>query len=221
MDILDYKEPITKIFFVRHGETEANKKHLVFGQWDIDLNKTGVKQAKDIAIKLHVQDSEPANRRTGGSASREIDYIITSPLKRAKQTAQIIAKKLGVKKIITDKNLIEKSEGLWQKKDYWQIRNEDPVNYKKWIKDPLRVRPPGGESALDLNKRVKKFQKSILKKYRSKNIIVVSHSGPIRLFLLNLLGASIDKFWHLKIKCGSITEVHISKKHSTIKSMNI
>lgn len=217
MDTLDYKEPITKILFVRHGETEANKKHLIFGQWDLDLNKNGIKQANLVANKLVKAGFKPAS-----TASKEkIDCLITSPLKRANHTAQIIAKKLGVKKIITDKNLIEKSEGLWQKKDYWQIRKEDPINYKKWEKDPLRIRPPKGESALDLNKRVKKFEKSILKKYMGKNIVVVSHSGPIRLFLLNLLGAKIDKFWHLKVKCGSITEIHLSKKQATIKSINI
>lgn len=207
MDPLDYKEKITKIFFVRHGQTKANKEGLIFGQWDLSLNKEGVKQAKQTAQKL---TSPPT-----------FDYIISSPLKRAKQTAKIISKKLKLKKIIIDKNLIEKSEGNWQKKNYWEIRKLDPLNYKRWLIDPIRKKPPGGESILELNKRVKKFQRKILNKYNGKNIIVVTHSGPIKVFILNLLKADISRFWHLKVDCGSITEVYLSKKHATIRSINL
>ena len=206
MDTLDYKEPITKIFFVRHGETRANVHHLLFGHLDWDLTKNGIQQAKKAGAGL--------------ASAQSYDYIISSPLKRAKHTAKIIAKKLKIKKIITDKNLMEKSEGIWEGKDLWQVRKEDPKNYYRWLKNPFKNKPRKGESIADLNKRVKKFHKTILKKYLGKNIIIVSHSGPIRLFILNILGSDIKKFWHLQIGCGSITEVHISKKHAVVQSMN-
>ena len=206
MDTLDYKEPITKIYLVRHGETKANVYHLLFGHLDWDLTKNGIQQAKKAGAGL--------------TSAQSYDYIISSPLKRAKHTAKIIAKKLKIKKIITDKNLMEKSEGSWEGKDLWQVRKEDPKNYYRWLKNPFKNKPRKGESIADLNKRVKQFHKTILKKYLGKNIIVVSHSGPIRLFILNVLGTDIKKFWHLQISCGSITEIHISKKHAVVQSMN-
>ncbi len=205
MDTLDYKEPITKIYFVRHGETKANKERLLFGQLDWDLNKTGVRQAKHLAKKL---------------SKIKADFIISSPLKRAKHTAAIISKKSNVKKIILEKDLMEKSEGLWEGKSYWEVRKDDPNGYKHWLKDPFRNKPPKGESVLDLNRRVMKFYKTVLKKYNGKNIIVVCHSGPIRLFVLYLLKANINKFWHLKTEHCSITEVHLSKKHAMVWSVN-
>ena len=214
-DILDYNERITKIYFVRHGQTKANKYHLLFGQLDWDLTKEGVKQAKKAAMRL-------AKIRAGfkPALAERIDCIISSPLKRANHTAKIIAKKLRIKKIVLNKNLMEKSEGTWEGKNFWQVREKDPKNYYHWLKNPFRNRPPKGESVIDLNKRVKRFYKNIVGKYNGKNIIVVTHSGPIRLFLLNLLKAKIDKFWYLKTECGSITEVHLSRKHSMIWSFN-
>lgn len=212
MDILDYKEPITKIYFVRHGETRANVKRLLFGHLDWDLTVKGIKQAKNVGASL--------------ALAQRYDYIISSPLKRAKHTAKIIAKSLvgaglaPAQKIIIDKNLIEKSEGNWEGKDFWQVRKKDSKNYYKWIKNPFKNKSPKGESVSDMDKRVRKFYKTVLKKYPGKNIIVVSHSGPIRLFILNILKANIDKFWYLKVECGSVTEIHLSKKHAVIIKLN-
>lgn len=212
MDTLDYKEPITKIYLVRHGETKANVYHLLFGHLDWDLTKNGIQQAKKAGAGL--------------TSAQSYDYIISSPLKRAKHTATIIRKELvrvglaPTSRIVTDKNLMEKSEGKWEGKSFWDVRKEDPKNYKKWLKDPFKNKPPKGESVADLDRRVKKFHKTVLKKYSGKNIIVASHSGPIRLFILNILKANIDKFWHLKIECGSITEVHVSKKLGMVCGVN-
>ena len=215
MDILDYKEPITKIYFVRHGETKANKLRLLFGHWDLDLNKNGIRQAKKAAEKL-----------LKITKRKRIDFLISSPLKRAKHTAKIIAKHLvraglaPAPKIILDKNLIEKSEGTWEGKSFWEVRKKDSKNYYRWLKNPIKNRPPKGESIEDLNKREKKFYKTVSEKYKGKNIIVVTHSGPIRLFILNILGVNINKFWRIQTQCGSISEVHISKKHLMVCSIN-
>ena len=208
MDILDYKEPITKIYFVRHGQTKANKERLLFGQLNWDLNKEGIKQTQRVAFKL---------------SKIKADYIISSPLKRAIHTAKIIAVKavLAPAQIILDKDLMEKSEGLWEGKSYWEVRRDDPKGYKQWLKDTFRNKPPKGESVLDLDKRVKKFYKTVLKKYYGKKIIVVCHSGPIRLFILHLLNTNINKFWHLKVENGSITEIYLSKKHAMVWSVNL
>ena len=208
-DLLDYNEPVAKVFFVRHGETKANKNGLIFGRWDLPLNKEGIKQAKNVAEKLKKICSK-----------ENIDVIFSSPLKRAKQTAKAISKKTGIKKIVVDKNLIEKSEGLWQKMTYWDLKEVDPLNFRKWIKDPYRSIPPKGESVINLMKRVKIFQSKVLKLYRGKSIIVVTHSGPIRAFILNILKLPPDNFWCFKTETGAITEIRISKKHVMIWGLN-
>lgn len=219
-DPLDYREPITTIYFVRHGETKANKLKLFFGQLDWDLNKNGVKQAKKAASKLHWL--QKALKFKGINFS----CIILSPLKRTRHTSKIITGKLvraglaPAPKIIIDKNLIEKSEGTWQGRDFWQVRKEEPENYYKWLENPFKNRPPKGESITDLKRRVLRFYKKVLKKYLGKHIIVVAHSGPIKMFILHSLGLDERKFWHIKVECGSISELHLSKKHCMLWSLN-
>lgn len=208
-DTLDYKEPVTKIYFIRHGETKANKLRLIFGHLDWDLTKKGEQQA-----------SKAANNLSKLLKKENVDFIVSSPLKRAKHTAQIISKKLKLKKITTENDLMEKGEGIWEGKNYWEVREYDYKNYLKWLKDPVKYRPLKGESLEDMNIRVKRFYNLLLKKYAGKTVIVVSHAGPIRLFLLNLLSAKPDKFWSMSISCGSISEVSISKNHSTISYIN-
>ena len=208
-NILDYKEPITRIYLVRHGQTNANKNGLLFGQLDWDLNNMGLKQAKHAANKLF---------RT--IKNKKIHHLISSPLRRAHHTAKIISKKLHINNIITYKDLMEKAEGSWEAKSYWQVREDDFKNFSIWIKDPIKNKPPNGESISELDSRVKNFYKSLLKKYKGKNIIIVSHSGPIKILLLNLLGLNIDKFWSLKIDCGSCSEILVSNKHFIITSLN-
>ncbi len=207
LDLLDYQEPVTKIYFVRHGETLANKKRLIFGHLDWDLTNKGIKDSYKTSKVLYKE-------------IKKVDFIISSPLKRTMHTAEIIAKQFKTKKILTENNLIEKGEGIWEGKNYWEVRENDYKNYLKWLKDPLGYRPYKGESIKDMNKRIIKFQKSILNNYSGKTLIVVSHAGPIRLFLLNLLKSDLNNFWSIQIKCGSITEINISKKQFTLVRIN-
>lgn len=209
-DTLDYKEPITTIYLVRHGETRANKLRLIFGHLDWDLTDKGKKQAKKASDTL-----------TKLLKKEKVDFIVSSPLLRAKSTTKIINKKLKIKKIIIDKNLIEKSEGIWEGKNYWEIRESNFKNYLKWLKNPVKYKPLKGESIDDMDKRIKTFYQSILKKYSGKTLIIVSHAGPIRVLLLNLLGSDLNKFWSLNIGCGSISKVLISKNHSIISNINL
>lgn len=208
-DTLDYKEPITIIYFIRHGETKANKLRLIFGHLDWGLTEKGKKQA-----------NKAANNLSKLLGKEKVNYIISSPLKRAKHTAKIVNKKFKLKKIVTEKDLMEKGEGIWEGKNYWEIREYDYKNYLKWLKDPVKYKPLKGESLEDMNIRVKRFHNLLLKKYTGKTILVVSHAGPIRLFLLSLLGANLDKFWSINTSCGSISKVSISKSHSIISYIN-
>lgn len=209
LDVLDYSEPITKIYFVRHGQTKANKEGLLIGQWDIPLNDTGKQQAKNAGLILKNK-----------TEIKKIDCIIASPLIRTMQTAKSISQITGVKKIITNNDIMERDEGDWEKKSYWEVRDTDPKKYYKWLSDPFNIRPPKGESVADLKKRVLKFEKYVLNNFKGKNIIVVSHSGPIRMFLLNILECALEKYWFLKVENGSVSEVHLSKTHKLIWAMN-
>ena len=171
-----------KITFVRHGETDLNYPvRRMQGVSDYDLNINGIKQAEDIKNKL---------------AEEDFDIIISSPLKRAKRTAEIIneLKKID---IIFDDRIIERNygqlEGQLFKKEYCNLDYD--------------FESIGGESINIYKARLKDFIFEIKKKYYNKKVLVVAHNGVISVISCILEGEPEDKnFENRGIKNGEIKE---------------
>jgi broad specificity phosphatase PhoE len=154
-----------KLLFVRHGQTDFNKNKLPQGQEiDAPLNDTGIQQAEEAAKFL------PDN----------IDFIITSPLKRASQTAEILNKKLD-KKIEFNDDIKELRYGSLAGKPWPEIEvlTGDKDAYQKDKDILFDYRKFGGDSAEDLKRRVEKFISEVKEKYPDKNILVATHGGVI------------------------------------------
>ena len=157
-------------YLFRHGETDYNKDLRWQGCGiDMPLNATGISQAEALSERL-----KPLG----------LEIIYSSPLKRALETAQIVATQLKLKvKIIPD--LREGNLGICKKKKKQDIANKYPDLWRKWYDDEidLSVRWPEGESKLEMQQRMfKAFEKMLSTK---EDIIgVSSHSGAMRYFLL-------------------------------------
>lgn len=144
------------IYFIRHGETDYNKKHIYQGQLDIPLNENGIMQAETARDEL---------------AGFIFDEIYSSPLSRAKKTAEIINEKQGAE-IIYDDRLMEIFGGISQGSclDDW---TEDKI--KDLHENPKKY---GAESYDELCYRVEEFFKEI--ENTDKNVLIVSHGGVYR-----------------------------------------
>ena len=163
-----------EILVTRHGQTDWNVLGKIQGQTDIELNDVGRQQAEEIGKLIE---------------NETINLIITSPLKRAKETAQIINKKLNVK-IIEDCRLMERnfgqSEGL-TKNDTRQLKVNnleinDIWNYNK------NIEFNGMETMYDFCNRIYKFLDDVIKRYKDKNILLVTHGGvsvPVKYYFVN------------------------------------
>ncbi|MDP3956775.1 MAG: class I tRNA ligase family protein, partial [bacterium] len=145
-------------FIVRHGITDWNKEDRAQGRSDIPLNEEGRAQARAIAQKLKQQN---------------IELIISSPLLRAKETADIIAETIGVE-VIVDAALQEKSHGDADGMTQDEIRNKygDQYDYD------LKV--PNGESYRELEARIWQAFREHKEKHGHKNIVITGHGGAIR-----------------------------------------
>ena len=162
-----------KILITRHGQTDWNVLGKIQGQTDIELNDNGRQQAKE----------------TGELIKNEnIDIIITSPLKRAKQTAEIINENFNVT-IIEDNRLMErnfgKSEGL-TKDDRRKLKEINPEVNDVWNYNK-NIDFNGMETMQDFCNRIYKFLDEIINKYRYKNILIVTHGGvsvPIKCYFM-------------------------------------
>ena len=166
----DYME----ILVTRHGQTDWNVLEKIQGQTDVELNDTGRQQAE----------------KTGKLIRNEnIDLIIASPLKRAKETAQIINKNFNVT-IIEDNRLMErkfgKNEGL-TKSDIKKLKENNPEINDVWNYN-RNIDFNGMETMQDFCNRIYEFLDDIIKRYKDKNILLVTHGGvsvPIKYYFMN------------------------------------
>jgi|SRR3989338_6580926 len=155
-----------KIILVRHGQTDANKNGILQGQEvDISLNETGIQQVEKSAFIL---------------AGKSINSIISSPLKRALQTAEIISRNLS-KNIELDDRLKEFSYGSLAGKTWMEIEQEtgDGAMREKDQNLIFNYHPYGGESIEDVKTRVIAFMKDVQTRYLNKSILITTHGGII------------------------------------------
>jgi len=153
-------------FILRHGQTtqQVKRKDFIYNWPDkppIKLTRKGINQIKKAAKKLK---------------SQKIDLIYSSDIYRTRQTAGIVAKKLGIR-VNFDKRLRDINLGIYHgglKKDFYQ---DFLLSAKRFSQ-----RPKGGESWNDVAKRLLDFLKEIDKKNKNKRILIVSHGDPLWLF---------------------------------------
>ncbi len=150
-----------KLLLTRHGQTDWNVAGKIQGMTDTELNETGIKQAKTTKKKLEKEN---------------IDIIITSPLKRAKKTAQIIGENRKIP-IIEDNGVVERYFGKFEGMTAKEFDFDEIWNYK------LNKQYEDAESVGALFDRVQGFLEKIKKEYEDKTVLVVTHGGvsvPIR-----------------------------------------
>ncbi len=142
-----------RFYFVRHGETDANLGNLAAGSgWDIELNATGLAQAKALAESPAIQDCH------------DVKTICVSPLIRAQQTAQALSQVLQAPLVTVDL-LSEWHLGEWERRAWAEL----PSLY-----DPSS-NPPGGESQLEFGMRVHKGLQQALAMVGP--VLIVAHGG--------------------------------------------
>ncbi len=194
-----------KLFLIRHGESEWNRLNKVQGLGDPGLSLEGKLQVERLAERL---------------AQEEIDLIYTSPLLRARQTAQAISD-IGHAPIKELENLREITLGVWEGKSFEEIGRLFKKDYKIWLKSPSKTRIAQAEKLTAFKKRVTAAFKTITKNNAAENIAVVTHNGVISVFLSYILNANFDQLFHLLcINNAGITKVDFENKIFTVFFIN-
>ncbi len=177
------------LLLIRHGENDYTKTGKLAGRMaGVHLNERGRKQAEELAKAL---------------AQAPIEAVYSSPLERAMQTAEPIAKEHGLKVIPTD-GLLESNVGEWQGKS---LRRLALLKYWRVIQNaPSRARHPGGESFAETQVRIVSTLDAIAAKHKERALIAcVFHSDPIRLAVAHYIGLPLDHFQRLGSDTGSVT----------------
>ncbi|MBI9000942.1 bifunctional RNase H/acid phosphatase [Corynebacterium sp. CCM 9185] len=179
----------TRMILLRHGQTEMSAERRYSGRGNPSLTAVGRRQAELAAAML--------------SARGGIDAIVSSPLARTRETAEMCAAALGLDVDVLDE-LTELDFGAWDGLTFGQARDADPELHEKWLSD-TSVSPPGGESLQTAYRRIKRAKKHIVDTYREANVLVVSHVTPIKGILRLALDAGPGIFHRMHLDLASLS----------------
>jgi broad specificity phosphatase PhoE len=201
------------VYLVRHGETIINKQSRFLGHFDVALSERGIEQAERVSTYLD-----------GIGVTR----VYSSDLKRAVQTAQVIARDKK-NEVILRKSLRELDFGDWEGLTYDEIQSVDGDRFTAWLNDYESVKIPGGESWVDFSNRVVSCfeaivntmmevdEKTLIKGVSGvmadgaeEKIAIVTHGGPIRLITSCLIDDKkhFESFWPT---AGSVHMVELKR----------
>ena len=193
------------LILVRHGETNSNRNGTYLGWTDVELNEQGIKQAYTAKDKL---------------AGLEINGIYSSPLKRAKKTAEIINENFNLKITYVD-DIKERNFGVWDDLTYREIVEKYPDEHSLWMADNLNYCIDGGESSIQAYRRTIKFIDELINSNNDGTFIIVTHLGSIRKIIAYLLDMGIEGSWRFRVDNCSITRITINdEKYAYLTMLN-
>jgi broad specificity phosphatase PhoE len=185
-----------RLLLVRHGETEWNRQTRFQGQIDVPLNDNGRKQAQLAAEFLK---------------DIPIDFAVTSPMLRPKETAEIILKEHPQVQLALHAELSEISHGLWEGKLEAEIEQMYPGELGRWRDTPAEVQMPEGENLQQVWDRAIAAWNEIVQTAATssdgKTGLVVAHDATNKVILCQLMGLSIADFWTIKQGNGAVTVI--------------
>ena len=190
------EEMITRIIIVRHGESRGNLENRFRGRMDYELNETGLKQAGELAKAL---------------SSLAPEVIYSSPLKRALQTAEPIARDTGLP-VIQKNGFNNISLGYWEGRLKKEIAKEYPEKWDLWLTNPEKLEIEGGESFASVQKRAFSALEEIVEENRGKTLMTVSHRTTIKPLIAACIGIKEPYFWKIHVDTASYSIIHHSSK---------
>lgn len=180
-----------EIYLIRHTTPDIEK-GICYGQSDLGLVENYTQEFESISKKI------PSTKNC---------KVFSSPLKRCMLLAKHFSNTISF-----DDRLKELNFGDWELKSWNDIPEKD-IN--PWMKDFVNVVVPNGESYTQLASRVSSCFKDILNSKNEETIIIVSHAGPIRAYLAQLLNIDLKDSFNIKINYGDV--FHLKKENDAIK----
>ena len=193
-----------RLLLVRHGVTLHNLERRYTGQADVELAPAGYADAETLGIRL---------------AKASIDLIVSSDLKRSRETARLIADWHGLP-VHEDPRLRELSLGSWEHAPYAEIARRFPEQLKDWQRDPLSYAPPGGETVDQVCTRVVAALAEWQGRCSQGTMLWVSHGGVLGVLLCHLLGMDLRRRSQFRFENTALTEVELGEGYPLLLRFN-
>ncbi|GAA0906574.1 hypothetical protein GCM10009559_75000 [Pseudonocardia zijingensis] len=184
----------TRLLLLRHGQTALSVQRRYSGHGDPELTPLGLAQAAGAASRL--------------AGTPGVSAVLTSPLRRARQTAEAVAASTGAPLVVRQR-LIETDFGEWEGLTFPEAKARDPELHAEWLGSE-DVAPPGGESFAAVGRRVEAELADLLSDWPGATLVVVSHVTPIKMLLRDALqgGPGVLYRLHLDLAALSIADFY-------------
>ncbi len=194
----------TRLYLIRHGQTDWNAEERYQGQIDSTLSARGRDQAARLARTL---------------ASVPLRAVYTSPLSRARDTATVIAAPHGLA-VITLETLREVNMGEWEGLTAPEITDRFGDVLRARRRDPQGVTPAGGEALADLQARALGAVACMVGRHPGATIAAVAHGGLNKTILLAVLGAPLSRYWAIRQDNAAINLVVFGETGARVELLN-
>jgi broad specificity phosphatase PhoE len=194
----------TRLFLIRHAETDANSGHRYQGLTDNRLNEKGLWQARRLGERL---------------SGEKLSAVYSSNLTRARETAEIIAGYHDLD-VVTLKDLRELDFGEWEGLTGEEIAQTYPQLFERWVAGDFDVEIPGGEKRKLFLERVDNTLSQILDAHRGHTVALVSHGGPLKCILCDALATNPMGFWYFRLDNASVNLVEYDGDSHVVMFVN-
>ena len=193
------------IIFLRHAQAENNTKRILAGRTEgVPLTKTGIEQAERIAKYL---------------APIDISAIYSSPIERAKHTAEIVAKNCSLD-VVLDERLTEINMGKFTRMNYDDMFAKYGNIFLKFYENDPVISEHEVETFPDVQKRVLDMVDHVVKKHNNENVILVTHMDPIKSMLAKVMNLVPKTLFELIIANASLTIIKEQDKIFSLSAIN-
>ncbi|MGW6565000.1 bifunctional RNase H/acid phosphatase [Streptomyces sp. NPDC054975] len=203
----DMGAPATFVL-LRHGETALTpeKRFSGSGGTDPELSAAGLRQADAVAAAL--------------AARGTIQEIVSSPLKRCRQTAEAVAVRLGLDVRIED-GLRETDFGAWEGLTFAEVRERYAEDLDAWLASPKAAPTGGGESFATVSRRVSATRDRLTATYAGRTVLLVTHVTPIKTLVRLALGAPPESLFRMELSAASLSAVaYYADGNASVRLLN-
>ena len=186
----------TRLLLLRHGQTKLSVDRRYSGRMDPELTELG--QAQAAAAAAGIRSVEGAD---------QVSAVLSSPLRRAWQTAEPLAAALGLP-VTAHEGLLETDFGAWDGLTFAEARERDPELHRRWLGDET-VAAPGGESFAAVGQRVAQLRDELVSERPGETLVLVSHVTPIKMLLRMALAAGPSLLYRMHLDLASLSIVEL------------
>ncbi|WP_299530656.1 bifunctional RNase H/acid phosphatase [uncultured Streptomyces sp.] len=203
----DMGEPAV-FHLLRHGETvlTPEKRFSGSGGTDPELSPAGREQAARAADHF--------------GADRTVDVIVSSPLRRCRETAAAVSARLGLD-VEIDEGLRETDFGAWEGLTFGEVRERYASDLTTWLSDPEAAPTGGGESFVEVALRVAEARDRLAARHAGRTVLVVTHVTPIKTLVRLALGAPADSMFRMELSAASLSTVaYYADGNASVRLLN-